>query len=358
MSEKKDKMSSADKRFSKEAEPERAKTRQKYEEMSKKLQSLDVRHVELDETYEVIDAVMSAANEEIVKSHVTPREMKMDAELVKNAAKKYSDILDGLEADAARAAPGRGRKFVMEEFAIKLINLMSENSKDRFGEDDGVEVNRDDWVAFARTASAAFSSPMTLDGRPLYLQVLGPAIEESGPPEAVAASPRRKSQVVTSTKEQQKSAPPPKATRLLELRPRNEKDDTDKNMQKRIEHCLSIIKKAIRDGGYHPVHYLELVTDPESYENTVRNMFTVSFLLNRSEVGLVFDGDEQPYLYVLKDKHKLKDRDDHPKLNVKEDLEEESAGNWIVSVTPDEWKDIIELYDIKEAMLPAPETLE
>jgi len=28
----------------------------------------------------------------------------------------------------------------------------------------------------------------------------------------------------------------------------------------------------------------------------VRNMFTVSFLLNRSEVGLVFDRDDPPYL--------------------------------------------------------------
>jgi len=354
MSEKKKEKSGADKRFSKEAEPERAKTRQKYKELSQRLENLDVRETRVEESYAVINQVIADSNIEIEKIHVTPREMRMDASVVMNTTKKYSDILDML------VAGGPGQKFEVEEFASKLSNRMSENSRN-FGRDEGHGVSRDDWVTFASTASKAFKSPMTLDGRPLYFQCLTIGIEGSGPPAPanVSPSPRRRSQVVAAPKRQQqlqKQAPPPVATRLKEIKPSQDNEGTDKNMQRRMEVCREVIRQAIRNSGNHPIHYLELVTDPGSYENTVRNMFTVSFLLNRSEVGMVFDGDDQPYLYIIKDKHKLRDREDHPKLKVKEDLEDDHVGNWIISITPDEWREIIELYSIQEAMLPAPET--
>jgi len=348
MSEKK-KKSSSDERFSRAAEPQRAETRRRYKEMNRKLEHLDVRDSGVEASYEVISQVIQESNQEITKRHVTPHEMRMDAALVKNTAKKYSDILDGLVAGGVG-----GQRFEAEEFGSKLCYQMCENSPVRWGEDNDQGVCREDWMAFAKKVCAAFSAPMTTDGRPLYFQTIG--IQGSEIPNPTAGrSPRRKSQVVAAPKQlqQKPAAPPPKPTRLREIKPDKEKSETDKNMQIRMEVCRDVIKEAIRNSGYHPIHYLELVADPTSYENTVRNMFTVSFLLNRSEVGLVFDRGDQPYLYIVKDKHKLKDREDHPKLSVKEDLEEESVGNWISSITPEEWREIIELYSIKEPMLPA-----
>jgi len=297
--------------------------------------------------------VIEESNVEIAKRHVTPHEMRMDAVLVKNTAKKYSDILDGLVAGQD------GHRFDAEEFGSKLCYQMSEDSLVRWDDSDQQGVCREDWMAYAKKVAFAFKSPMSTDGRPNYFQTIGICFDT--PTTTVGPSPRRKSQVVAAPKQQQQrkqAGPPPKPTRLREIRPDKETDDTDKNMQRRMEVCRGVIKEAIRSSGYHPIHYLKLVTDPNSYENTVRNMFTVSFLLNRSEVGLVFDREDQPYLYIVKDKHKLRDRDDHPKLNVREDLEEESVGNWISSITPEEWREIVECYSIEEPMLPAPQNNE
>ena len=59
--------------------------------------------------------------------------------------------------------------------------------------------------------------------------------------------------------QQKPAAPPPKPTRLREIKPDKEKSETDKNMQIRMEVCRDVIKEAIRNSGYHPIHYLELV---------------------------------------------------------------------------------------------------
>ena len=144
--------------------------------MNRQLEGLDVREGKTQDSYEVINRVIEESNVEIAKRHVTPREMRMDAALVKRTAKKYSDLLDGLVAGGAGSLTVE-----VEEFAGKMCNHMSWNSLHSWGNVDRTGVSRGDWVAFARTASAAFKSPMTSDGRPLYLQVHFLKMWKNGP---------------------------------------------------------------------------------------------------------------------------------------------------------------------------------
>ena len=114
-----------------------------------------------------------------------------------------------------------------------------------------------------------------------------------------------------------------------------------------------VYRKALKDAfeanGNQPVHYLKFVADPTSYENTVRNMFTVSFLINREVVYLFFDSNDQPHIYFEEDKGKIEwNADDAPGTNV---------GNWIASITPEDWKEILDTYNITKAMIkPAKKT--
>ena len=55
------------------------------------------------------------------------------------------------------------------------------------------------------------------------------------------------------------------------------------------------------------LYFYRFAADPSSYETTVRNLFTLSHLINRQEVTLVFDTIDQPYIYPKK----LKDRSGH-----------------------------------------------
>ena len=100
----------------------------------------------------------------------------------------------------------------------------------------------------------------------------------------------------------------------------------------------------MRANADQPVHYLKFVADPTSYENTVRNMFTVSFLINRLEVSLFFDEDDQPHIFFEKDKKRIKWTDDGHELFV---------GNWIASITPAEWRQILNTYNIRQPMIQA-----
>lgn len=76
-------------------------------------------------------------------------------------------------------------------------------------------------------------------------------------------------------------------TRVRELKPKTveDKESEDQNVRRRMEICRKALKKRITNVGNHPVHYLKFAADPDSFEATVRNLFTLSHLINRQEVS-------------------------------------------------------------------------
>jgi len=320
-----------DSRFSHKHAEARAKIREDYGEAFRKLCAIDPSRGA--EHYGAIREVTDQADQLIVHKSVTPREMRLDAKLVKKTAKVFDQILEGIRNKAVDT----GKKVDVEDYAVKLCHKMignrwTENKTSRSIPRPG------DWVAFSTTAKRSFKSPLTWDGRTNYLQNLGIFFHD-GPTEPPVTPGRRKSPKKTLA--QRPQGPAPKPTRMLELRAKD-MDGDEQNMRRRMDICKRALKEAVRANRYQPVHYLKFVADPTSYENTVRNMFSLSFLINRLDVSLFFDSNDQPHIYFEKDKARIKRTDGDGEVHV---------GNWIASITPAEWTQIVNTYDIKEAMI-------
>lgn len=329
-------------RFSAEGASNRAQIRRNLTELHTKLDRLDVRDGGC-EKYGKLRDIRNESNKEISKGHVTPREMGIDAKLTMGMSKKFDLILDTLEAGSATS-----KRIDAEEFGHKLAHTMIEKTK---WQEDLTKPGVDHWVQFGPIASQIFHRPAN------YLQNLGllehiREMEENGAAglqKRVTPSPRKPKQ----TFQTQHKAP----TRVRELKPKTveDKESEDQNVRRRMEICRKALKKRITNVGNHPVHYLKFAADPDSFEATVRNLFTLSHLINRQEVSLVFDSLEQPYIYLQKGKENLVDHPDHPQLSVR-DLHDEGTteplGNFITTITPDEWREILEVYQVKEPAIP------
>jgi len=213
----------------------------------------------------------------------------------------------------------------------------------------------DHWVEYSQTANKIFTSPMC-HGRPNYLQNLG-LLEHITELRENGGLSQQKNESPRKFRQQQVFKAP---TRLRELRPKTLEDKDlsggeDQNVRRRMEICRQALKQRIKENGYHPVHYLRFAADPSSYETTVRNLFTLSHLINRQEVTLVFDTIDQPYIYPKKLKDRLKNRPDHPQLIVGEDDKgtcSEELGNFITTITPEDWRQILDIYQVTQPAIP------
>ena len=244
----------------------------------------------------------------------TPREMAMDASVIRQAVYKLHNLIPG-------------EAFNVSEFVARM--------KGKLTRSDLAEASKPEpshWVAFPARKFVL---------RPVYLQNLGIHLETEPPAvQTIRKSVRRKPCA--------SSAPPVK--RLTVLKPK-EKVDEDVLIQRRLEVARKALKKAVKDNGSHPVHYFRFAVDPASFEATVRNMLTLSFLLNRHEAVLVFDKRDQPHIFLKDDEKRLKNRADS-KLDV-EDRDGIQVSNWIVSLTVQDWQKIVQVYGITQAKMPA-----
>ena len=103
-----------------------------------------------------------------------------------------------------------------------------------------------------------------------------------------------------------------------------------------------------RDNGWKPVNYFKFVIDPESFGATVENMFHVSFLVKQRSVQLSVCPDiELPVLQPVSASRAGDDGDG------------EAAGKEqaIISLSYDDWEQLVEALDIKTAAIVHDEEL-
>ena len=105
-----------------------------------------------------------------------------------------------------------------------------------------------------------------------------------------------------------------------------------------------------RDNGCKPVNYFKFVIDPESFGATVENMFHVSFLVKQRSVQLSVCPDIE--LPVLQPVSASRAGDDG-------DGDGDSAGKEqaIISLSYDDWEQLVEALDIKTAAIVHEEEL-
>ncbi len=119
-----------------------------------------------------------------------------------------------------------------------------------------------------------------------------------------------------------------------------------------VESTLKQLKDAFLDNDEDPVCYFNFVLNPQSFSKSVENMFHFSFLIkeNRASLELDEDGKGLPFVRPLK-----------VRQTIQREMQDENAGKKhqaILSLTYDDWEDLVEQLEIKKPMIKHPSTEE
>merc|ERR1740129_2325632 len=127
-----------------------------------------------------------------------------------------------------------------------------------------------------------------------------------------------------------------------------EKSQTNEQKTDRlVQSTRKILEERYRLGGKKPVDYFGFVIDPDSFGNTVENMFHVSFLIKQRVVQLSVD--EGLGLPVLE-----------PASSRARDATEEGGGGRnqaVISLSYEDWEEFVEVLGIKEPAIVHDEEL-
>ncbi|CAF4026844.1 unnamed protein product [Adineta steineri] len=118
---------------------------------------------------------------------------------------------------------------------------------------------------------------------------------------------------------------------------------------KQIMHIKRCLVKTYISAKSSPIDYFEFVVDPSSFAKTVENMFHVSFLIKEGFVNLFQDDVSLP---ALEPTDKAMNRIPSSSSTQTDDASER-ANQMIMSITMDEWEQLIEVYEITEAQIPS-----
>ncbi|XP_060064546.1 non-structural maintenance of chromosomes element 4 homolog A-like [Ylistrum balloti] len=108
-----------------------------------------------------------------------------------------------------------------------------------------------------------------------------------------------------------------------------------------VERLFGLLKKYYRDTNNQPICYFEFVLNPDSFGQTVENIFYASFLVRDGHARIYLDDDHLPLIEPISDEER----------NV-EVFEKMSKHQAIVSITPAEWKELIEVFKIEIPLIP------
>ena len=108
-------------RFSADKEADRAEMRMKFLQLERDLDDVKVNRGAVD-NYKIITGVTEEADKMIAQKYVTPREMRLDAKVVKKTATKFDEIFEHLAQKNKQA--GGGKILVAEDYALKLCHKM------------------------------------------------------------------------------------------------------------------------------------------------------------------------------------------------------------------------------------------
>ena len=122
----------------------------------------------------------------------------------------------------------------------------------------------------------------------------------------------------------------------------------DEILSKRIESLRRDMFQKFTENGDHPLHYYRFLMDPTSFEKSVRNIFHMSCLVNNHEAVIVFDDNSQPHVYPKRLEKSLKNK---AGSSLCVDEPRNQVGNWIVSLTKNDWKQAIDTYKIEKPMI-------
>ncbi|XP_007533102.2 EP300-interacting inhibitor of differentiation 3 [Erinaceus europaeus] len=111
--------------------------------------------------------------------------------------------------------------------------------------------------------------------------------------------------------------------------------------EKEVERILGLLQTYFRKYPDTPVSYFEFVIDPTSFSRTVENIFYVSFIIRDGFARIRLDQDRLPILEPI----------DIDQMGEGSDFSFHSRKQGIISLSLQDWKNIVATFEISEAMI-------
>ena len=105
-----------------------------------------------------------------------------------------------------------------------------------------------------------------------------------------------------------------------------------------VDHLLNTLWSIYEDQGGNPICFFEFVTNPHSFGQTVENIFYASFLVRDGHAQITLDEDQLPVIVPIQ-KEEMRKENDVQKHQV------------VISITQDEWRNIVNTFEIEEALI-------
>ncbi|XP_077311497.1 non-structural maintenance of chromosomes element 4 homolog A [Lithobates pipiens] len=111
--------------------------------------------------------------------------------------------------------------------------------------------------------------------------------------------------------------------------------------EKEVERILGYLQTYFREDPDTPISFFDFVINPRSFSRTVENIFHVSFIIRDGFARIKLDNDKLPVMEPV-------DQEDESQVD-KDNLRRYQG---VISLSHQDWKEIIETFEITEPMIP------
>ncbi|XP_061194437.1 EP300-interacting inhibitor of differentiation 3-like [Saccostrea echinata] len=124
-------------------------------------------------------------------------------------------------------------------------------------------------------------------------------------------------------------------------------DDTEKSeaTTAEVEKLYGLLQHLYKETDCNPICYFEFVLHPQSFSQTVENIFYTSFLVRDGLAQIILDDEKLPLIEPIQNPEQEKVRKRMPHKQA------------VVSISPQEWKELIEVYNIHDPLIPTRESV-
>ncbi|KAK2530684.1 non-structural maintenance of chromosomes element 4 homolog A [Columba livia] len=144
--------------------------------------------------------------------------------------------------------------------------------------------------------------------------------------------------------ERQKKAPGGQEKRAMPAQLKKMEESHQEATEKEVERILGLLQTHFKNDPDTPISFFDLVIDPNSFARTVENIFHVSFIIRDGFARLKLDDDKLPIIEPSKDSEGREN-----------DRGAGARNQIVISLNQQEWKEIVETYEITEPMISPPD---
>ncbi|XP_068115517.1 non-structural maintenance of chromosomes element 4 homolog A isoform X2 [Hyperolius riggenbachi] len=113
--------------------------------------------------------------------------------------------------------------------------------------------------------------------------------------------------------------------------------------EKEVERILGYLQRYHNEEPDTPISFFDFVIDPNSFARTVENIFHVSFIIRDGFARIKLDQDKLPVIEpVAQESESQADKDNQTRHQA------------VIGLSQQDWKEIIETFEITEPMIPPP----